>query len=286
MRPDLPVYTMGFVGDDADGDYIIASLKDKGIDASAIRKTSESPTSFTDVMTDMNNGRRTFFHHPGANNFLDAGHILFAANDARIFHYSYLLALKKLDSPDKDFGVVAARLFKEMGEKGYKCSADVISETGNRYKEVVIPCLKYLDYFIINEIEAGKITDMEIRGKDNSVNEDYLRKAACKLMEMGVKDCVIIHFPEAAFGINSKGQTEYIKSVRIEEKDIVGTVGAGDAFCAGALYGLHEDMSLKEVIRIANVSAYYNLFSPTAADGAVSYETISRTISEYYGGLS
>ncbi len=283
--PELPVYTMGLVGDDADGDYVISSLKSKGIDVSAIRKISGAPTSFTDVMTDKNNGRRTFFHYSGANNLIDIGDILSAENNAKIFHYSYLLALKKLDSEDAEFGVAAARLFKKLCEKGYKCCADVISETGNRYKNVVIPCLKYLDYFIINEIEAGKITDMEIRRKDNSINEENLRKAAHKLMESGVRDCVIIHFPEAAFGVNSKGETEYIRSLKIEDKNIAGTVGAGDAFCAGALFGLHEDMPLKKIIQIANVSAYYNLFSPTATGGAVSYDVISKTISTYYGGL-
>ena len=284
MAPQLPVYTMGLVGDDSDGEYVISALIEKGIDASAIRKISGEKTSFTDVMTDRNNGRRTFFHYQGANSLLDIEDVLSAENDAKIFHCSYLLALNKLDSEDSEYGVVAARMLKRLKEKGYKCSADVVSEKGDRYKKVIIPCLKYLDYFIINEIEAGKITDLEIRRKDNSIDNEALKKAAAKLLELGVTDCVIIHLPEAAYGINSKGETQYIKSVKINEKEIAGTVGAGDAFCAGALYGLHEDLPLKNVIQIANVSAWYNLFSPTATGGAVSYEVISKKLNEYYGG--
>ena len=283
MAPHLPVYTMGLVGDDSDGEYVISALNEKRIDSSAIRKISGIQTSFTDVMTDRNNGRRTFFHYQGANGLLDVEDILCVSNNAKIFHYSYLLALKKLDSEDNEYGVRAARLFHELQKRGYKCSADVVSEKGNRYKSVVIPCLKYLDYFIINEIEAGNITDCLIRRKDNSIDEETLRKAALKLLELGVKERVIIHFPEAAYGVNSKGETEFVNSVRIKESQIAGTVGAGDAFCGGALYGLHESMSLKKVMQIANVSAWYNLFSPTASGGAVSYDVISNKVNEYYG---
>ncbi|MBR7128089.1 MAG: hypothetical protein IKD09_05850, partial [Lentisphaeria bacterium] len=51
-------------------------------------------------------------------------------------------------------------------------------------------------------------------------------------------------------------------------ENIVGTNGAGDAFCAGVLYGLHEDLPIEQTIAIANWSAVCNLSSPSASGGA------------------
>jgi sugar/nucleoside kinase (ribokinase family) len=45
-------------------------------------------------------------------------------------------------------------------------------------------------------------------------------------------------------------------------------VGAGDAFCAGVLYGLHEDLPLDDALRLGCAGAWFNLHSATASGGA------------------
>ena len=57
-------------------------------------------------------------------------------------------------------------------------------------------------------------------------------------------------------------------SVGLSKKEIVGTVGAGDAFCAGMLYGLVSGMSAKESMRVASCAAICNLLVPDSVSGA------------------
>ncbi len=282
MNPKLPVYATGVVGSDSEGNFLKQALQKVGITVD-FTNSADQPTSFTDVMTEIDSGARTFFHSRGANAQLTMEQIVANNNSAKIFHLAYLLALDELDKPDVEYDVVAARLFKIIQQSGYKTSADVISESGNRFQKVVNPCLKYLDYLIINEIEAGAIAGIEIRQADDTINDDMLKKATEKLFELGVNDTVIVHFPEGAYGVNRSGEKALVKSAHVESKDIIGTVGAGDAFCAGALYGLHEELPLKKVVQIANTSARFNLFSASGTGGAVAIEEIYKFTNVYYG---
>ena len=51
----------GLVGNDGLGQYILDDPKRHKIDASQMRTTAKAPTSYTDVMTEVKTGRRTFF---------------------------------------------------------------------------------------------------------------------------------------------------------------------------------------------------------------------------------
>ena len=57
---------------------------------------------------------------------------------------------------------------------------------------------------------------------------------------------------------------------------IKGTTGAGDAFCAGALIGIYEEKSDKEILEIASSAAIMALREQDATSGLCSLEnTIS-----------
>src|SRR5207244_8153060 len=122
--------------------------------------------AYADVMTEMNCGRRTFFHHRGADALWDGAEVDFARVKARIFHLGYLLLLDALDAPDKKFGTRAAALLAAAQEAGLKTSVDVVSEDSDRFAKIVAPALKHVDYFILNEIEAGKTTGFRVRQPD------------------------------------------------------------------------------------------------------------------------
>ena len=67
LGADFPLLGAGLVGKDGLGQYILEDCKRHKIDTRYLRTTSEAQTSFTDVMTEQSNGRRTFFHSRGAN---------------------------------------------------------------------------------------------------------------------------------------------------------------------------------------------------------------------------
>ena len=70
----------------------------------------------------------------------------------------------------------------------------------------------------------------------------------------------------------ANGEYIYVPSCDIEKKDIVGTNGAGDAFAAGTIYGLHAGWDLEKSIRLGSASSHFNLLCASASGGAVSLE--------------
>src|SRR5439155_1347434 len=237
------------------------------IDTRFLRATSGAPTSYTDVMTEMNGGRRTFFHNRGANALWDADDLDFTRVKARIFHLGYLLLLDALDAPDKKFGTRAAALLASAQEAGLKTSVDVVSEDSDRFAQIVAPALKHVDYFILNEIEAGKTTGFRVRQPDGRLDTVALRHAAGALLQMGVRELVVIHFPEGGFARTRKGEDYWQASLNLPVKFIAGTAGAGDAFCAGVLLGLHEGWDLNRCLETAVSVAAASLSHPTCTGG-------------------
>jgi sugar/nucleoside kinase (ribokinase family) len=67
MESGLPLTAAGLVGKDALGEAILADCAKHKIDTKHLKTTSAAPTSYTDVMTEAKDGRRTFFHLRGAN---------------------------------------------------------------------------------------------------------------------------------------------------------------------------------------------------------------------------
>ncbi len=277
MTSRIPLFAAGLIGDDNDGDYILNELNGLNIDGSYLKREKKAQTSFTDVMTVEKGGRRTFFHYRGANASLNIKHLDHIDVPVKLFYLGYLLLLDKLDTEDEEYGVVAARLLSLIKEKGYQTVVDVVSEDSDRFARVVTPCLKYIDHLILNEVEAGRSTGFTIR-KGNSIDRDSLEKAADALFAGGIGKQVIIHFPEGGYARTSKGKTMFIPSYKIDNTEIVGSVGAGDAFCAGCLYAIHENLDLETTLKLANASAFYNLKSPTTTCGAVPIEVLMEFI--------
>jgi sugar/nucleoside kinase (ribokinase family) len=160
--------------------------------------------------------------------------------------------------------------------EGYKVSVDVVSETSERFLRVVTPCLPHIDYLVFNEIEAGRSTGMEIRNPDGQIKVPNLKMAARRLLDGGVRELVAIHFPEGGFVMLAGGKEYYHPSFSVPEEEFRGAAGAGDAFCAGLLYGLHEGLELGYSLALANASARFNLTNPTCSDGAVSLDELER----------
>jgi len=263
----IPLFAAGLVGQDALGQVILDDCRRYKIDTKCLRLTPQADTSYTDVMTEKGNGRRTFFHYRGANALWRGDDLDFRKIKARIFHLAYLLLLDSLDEPDARFGTKAARLLAAAQDAGLKTSVDVVSEDSDRFAKIVLPALKYTDYCILNEIEAGKTTGFRIRQEDGHLDTVGLRHAAGALLQQGVRELVIIHFPEGGFARTRKGEDVWQPSVNLPARLIAGKAGAGDAFCAGVLLGLHEGWDLARCLDVGSCVAAASLTDPTCTGG-------------------
>ena len=269
----FPLFAAGLVGQDSLGEHIRETCRRHKIDVRHLGTTPKAPTSYTDVMTEQGHGRRTFFHARGANALWCGDDLDFKRIPVRIFHLGYLLLLDALDEPDPRFGTRAARLLAKAQAAGVKTCADVVSEDSDRFAKIVNPALKHVDYCILNEIEAGKTTGFKIRPPDGSLDTVALRHAAGALLQQGVRELVVVHFPEGAFARTRRGDDFWQTSLKLPADYIAGTAGAGDAFCAGVLYGLHEGWDIQRCLLTGVCIAAASLADATCTAGVKSLST-------------
>ncbi len=260
IRSELDVFAIGKVGDDSDGKYIVDYMKSAGVNTDKIVIDKSDNTSFTQVMS-VKGGQRTFFTYPGTSSSFGFDDIDFSKMNARMLHLGYFLLLDKVDGGD------GIRILKAAKENGIETSIDLVSENSDRYS-IVLPCLPYTDYLIINEVEASNLTGIE------PTNEN-LEKISRKLMALGVRKKVIIHKPDISSALSEEGFT-LVPSYEISKDEIKGTTGAGDAFCAGALIGIYDNLSDKEILEFASAVAMVSLFAPDATSGICSEDIIKK----------
>ena len=258
IDPTLSVYAYGKVGNDEEGDYIIDVLSNNGVDCENIIRDKDESTSYTDVMSVVG-GQRTFFTYPGTSSTYGFDDIDFSKMTAKILHLGYFLLLDKIDGGDGE------RILKAAEEAGVKTSVDLVSENSDRYN-LVIPCLKYTDYLIINELEAAKMAGMD-------PDPNNLEAIARKLMAMGVKEKVIIHMKDRGVCLSKEGFT-LMPAYAATKEYIKGKTGAGDAFCSGALLGIYKGLSDYDILDLASMAAVASLRTADATSGVVSYDEL------------
>lgn len=270
LDKNLQIEVCAIVGKDENGKNLLSTLKNYknvSIDNVSLGET----TSCTIIMNSAQTKQRTFFFVPGASDVFDISYIDFDKLNTKIFHLEYLLLMKKVDSYDKDFGTHGARILYNAQQKGYLTSIDVVSEQSNRAKSIVSCALKYTDICCINEYEAQSVTDIELV-KDGKLDKEKVCLALQKLSQLGVKKWIVIHSPLESYGLDvDENKFVRVPSLKISKEYIKGSTGAGDAYCAGILYGAHEDFSLESSMRLARACSVCSLSQNNGTDGMRSY---------------
>ncbi len=280
LLPQASVRALGFVGRDPDGDFAVERMTARGLDCAMVRRSGRR-TAFTDVMSDVVSRERTFFTHAGANADLVPESIPFDEIDADLFHIGYILLLDGLDAPDGEYGTKMARVLAEARRRGLRTSIDVVTETGDRFARLVPPALRYTDYCVINELEAAASTGIALRGADGTLCTDRIPAALAALRALGVAEWAVIHAPEGGWGMDRAGRCAAVPSLRLPDGFIEGTVGAGDAFCAGVLAAAEEEMTLPEALRLGAAAAAMSLSRPGATEGVGTVADAEALIEKY-----
>ena len=267
LYPALKVGALGKVGRDDAGDFAVDTLARHGLDVSRVAR-ADVPTTFTDVMTVAGTGERTFFNMHGADSALVPDDVEVAALECDLFHLGYLLLLDGLDAPDPEYGTQAARLLAKVKAAGIKTSLDIVSEQSARFPQIVRPALKYCDYLVVNEIECSLATGLPCRDAAGKATPELLIDIAAKLFDLGVKERVVLHCPELSVARDAAGNVSVVRSLKLPQGWIKGSVGAGDAFCAGMLYAFMKGLSDEEGMKLASCAAAANLSATDSVSGA------------------
>ena len=278
----LSVASLGRTGADENGGYIRETLEQANVRADIIIDPA-LPTSFTDVMSEVRK-ERTFFHARGANAAFDPDDIPYDRLDCELFHAGYILLLDSMDAGDETYGTALARTLARVRSLGIKTSVDVVTENTDRFSRIVTPSLAHCDYFIVNESEAAQITGLPARDTDGHLPDENVRRVLERLLDSGVHEMAAIHAPEGGWALSRTSGFAHVPSVAIPGERIKGHVGAGDAFCAGMLYGICQGFDLTHALVTAAGTAACSLTEANATDGLRDYAGVLDAIERW--GLS
>ena len=282
LKTGIPLQGIGLIGNDDAGDHILQDCEQHGIETSLLQKTDKAPTSYTDVFNVKETGHRTFFHAKGANALLDVDDFEVEKITGRICLFGYLLLLDSLDAEDPEFGTRSARLLSKLSDAGIETAVDIVSEDSDRFVRLVLPTLPYVDYLIINEVEASKTMGITVRDDTDKIIEDKIAEVAESLIEKGVRKQVIIHYPEGSFSFRKEGSEKVFgKSLALPKEFIIGATGAGDAFCAGALFGIYSKWNTEKTLQFASGMAAASLNDAPASSAIKPVNEILELIEKY-----
>ena len=251
-----PVAVCGRVGRDHRARLIRSILRQHDIDDTMLVEDSEFESSWTEVLNLRLAGgelERVFRHTLGAMGRFNGADIPFDRLSAfRIALCGYGLLLPSLDLEDAEFGTALGRVLAEIKQRGVRTAIDFVSPGPEnlfkfrRYRRA----LSWVDICCINDDQARALTDEPSAEK------------ACRILvaEMDVGLAVIHCGAEGPnYGYDAESGLCVQPNYRVEPEHYKGNAGAGDAFSAGLLHGLHQAWSLGESMRFAAAAAAVSL---------------------------
>lgn len=262
MKADIPISLIGLLGNDANGKWLVDDCLKSNIDINQLQFTNDStPTSFTYVMSVENTTQRTFFHHQGTNALLNTNHFDFSKTTAKLFYLGVLTQLSQLDQfLDHSERTHASRVLESAIMSGLQTIVDLSSTPISNYSKVARSSLPFIDDLIINETEAGYIVGRTL--SIDHINE--IRQAAEELINAGVRNTVTIHFERGALSMTKDHEFLTQGAVILPPGWIKCAVGAGDAFAAAMVYGIHEQWPLDKTLHLAVCVGAMSLNDETA----------------------
>ncbi len=264
FQAGLPLWAMGLVGVDRHAATVRWAVTGAGAGLNHLAETDRAPTAHTHVMN-LAGDSRTFFYHPGTNDLLDEGDIAVeavAAEGARVFYLGYLNLLGRLDAVE-DGSSGAARVLARARAAGMVTVADLVSTDRAGFRATVEAALPHLDVLFLNEGEAARATGLAVAGADDL---DGITAAAAQLRAGGA-GTVVVHTPALGLWLSGAGAV-VVRPNPVPVSEVVSPVGAGDAFAAGCLYGLHEGWGPEACLRLGHRAAAASLRGATAT-GAI-----------------
>ena len=135
---------------------------------------------------------------------------------------------------------------------GLSANLELMTTRAERLAELGRPCLPHLDCLIVNDYEIGALAGRETRRPDGSTDPAAVSQAIGDVLALGSMRWAAAHFPEGAIVGTRDGSRSVLGSVALPASAVVGANGAGDAFAAGVLYGLHEQWPMDACLQLGH----------------------------------
>ena len=249
-RLGLKVAFVGVCGDDLFGRFMLDEMQQRDIECSAVIVDPDRSTGLTVILNRLND--RAMLTHLGAIDALTAGQLpdslLAGARHLHVASYFLQTALRP-GLPD---------LYRRAHALGLTTSLDTNWDPSGEWRGIE-DLLPSVDVFLPNENEALAISGAaSVEGAVASL----VQRCGTLAIKCGAQGAL------AARG-------EEIVRVPARRVEVVDTVGAGDAFNAGFLYGFLSGWSLEKTLSLATSCGS---LSARAAGGTVAQPTLEQAI--------
>ncbi len=264
LESSIPLEACGLVGEDANGQWILDDCTASGIDTTQLQRTGKASTSYTDAMTVESTGRRTFFHQRGTNALLKPDHFDFSKTNAHVFNLGFLMLLDTLDEVDANGETGASKILRAAKAQGLMTTVDCVSTPHPNFREIVLAAAREADVLFLNEFEIGQAIE-----RDVPPGRAGMESAAVELLSLLDDSPIhaVLHSAHGAVVAGPEGIAATKGSVQVPSDRISGATGAGDAFAAGYILGLHEGEEISNCLRYAVAVAAMSLTDATPSGG-------------------
>lgn len=270
LDPSIAVETIGIVGDDDGGRKLLAEADRAGLERRQMHVSREAPTHATEAFISQASGQRTHISDLGVSALLSPDHFDFSTTQARFMHLGLPGIHPVMDGRWNEDANGWVTVLKAARRVGLETNLELCTVSPERLRTLILPCLPYLDTLIVNDSEIGALAEMPTL-RDGLTDVDACAAAAASVLTQGSMHLVTIHFPQGALAVPRDGQAIFVPSVAVPPDAIIGPNGAGDAFAAGFLYGLHEDWPLTDALWLGHAAAACSLRSAGTTDGLASW---------------
>ncbi|KZM48985.1 carbohydrate kinase family protein [Labrenzia sp. OB1] len=288
LETGLPLWPMGAIGADDFGQYVLARCQERGLPTHLLTQKPDIATAHTHVMS-VPGKTRTFFYQGGANDSLsieDFAPDVFKAHTARIFYLGYLTLLAELDRITRDGTPQAATVLARASAAGMMTCVDLVSIDRPDFASIIAAALPHIDYLILNEVELARASGQPEPTSGQAPGDQDLISMAATLTELGVKQAVIVHCPQKALWVGADGQVISSPITPLQSEDIASSLGAGDCFCAGVLYGLHESWTPLRALELGHAVARASLRGVTATEAVPNMSELTGPTDRQQRGIS
>ena len=256
----MPVETISIVGDDEGGRFLRSLAETAGIGHTQMHVATDASTQWTDAFISKASGRRTHIFNSGASNILTPDHFDFSSTSARYLHLGLPGVHRQMDGPWHGDANGWVTVLKRARAAGLKTNIELASIAPELLAKLVRPCLAQLDLIIVNDSEIGALSGIDTL-PGGATDIGACEQAARHVLENGAMDIVVVHCPVIAIAVTRDGRVFTKPSTHIPRELVAGANGAGDAFAAGMLYGLHEGWSVDNSLILAHAAAAASLRS-------------------------
>ena len=222
---------IGKVGYDREGEMLIKDFCDEGVNTDGVIRAEEGESGSVLGFVDKK-GARALYINPGVNDTIKLDEVNSRyASQAQFLHLTSFVGEQSFQTQKKLLDIIADNV---------KVSFDPGALYARKSFLNLEPIIRRAYILMPNAIELELLTG-EI---------DY-RKGADVIIGKGVKIVAVKLGGEGCY-VTDGQERHLISPFKVE---VVDTTGAGDAFCAGFLYGLVNNRSLFECSRLGNFVA-------------------------------